>query len=111
MKFDMGSTTLSHLVKESDGSFQDLGSLVKRLIAAAEPLEGTFNGNGRVAFDSFKARTDEVAAELTVSLAAIIGGQADMDVAFVTGDEESADNSTQAMGSSNFDGARFASIA
>ncbi len=109
MKFDMGNQTLSQLTKETDGSHQDLGALVRRLVVAAEPMEQDFNGAGRAAFDQFKVRTDEVSNDLNSALAAIIGGQAGMDQAFQTGDAEAADNASQAMGSANFDGARFSS--
>ena len=64
MKFDMGASTLSTLSKQTQGSSDDLGALIRQLIAAAEPLEGRFNGAGRAAFDSFKARADEITAEL-----------------------------------------------
>lgn len=111
MKFDMGNTTLSTLTKGTDGSHQDLGAMVKSLIASVEPLEGKFNGAGRAAFDSFKARTDEVSADLNNSLAAILGGQSGMDMAFQTGDVETSDNASQAQGQANFDGARFGSRA
>ncbi|PRY62825.1 hypothetical protein BCF74_10332 [Knoellia remsis] len=107
MKFDMGSSTLSTLSSGTEGSHQDLGSLVLRLVAAAEPLEGKFNGAGRAAFDAFKARSDEVAADLNTSLGAILQGQGGMDVAFQTGDQEASDNAMRAQGSANFDGARF----
>ncbi|MDT9697328.1 hypothetical protein [Streptomyces sp. P17] len=46
MKFDMGSTTLSDLGKSTVGSSEDLGTLIKWLIQAAEPLEGKFNTGG-----------------------------------------------------------------
>lgn len=108
MKFDMGNTTLSTLTKNTDGENQDLGGLVKQLIAAAAPLEGKFNGAGRAAFDQFKARTDEISADLNSSLGKILTGQSGMDTAFQTGDQEASDNATAAQGSANFDGARFA---
>lgn len=111
MKFDMGNQTLSQLTKETDGSHQDLGALVRRLVAAAEPMEKDFNGAGRAAFDQFKVRTDEISNDLNSALAAIVGGQSGMDAAFQTGDTEAADNAAQAMGSANFDGARFGSRA
>lgn len=111
MKFDMGDTTLSTLAKGTEGSNQDLGALVQQLVAAVEPLEGKFNGAGRVAFDNFKARTDEIAAELNTSLGMILQGQGGMDTAFQAGDVEASDNATQAQGQANFDGARFASRA
>jgi len=107
MKFDMGSTTLSDLGKSTVGSGDDLGTLINWLIAAAEPLAGKFNGSGKVAFDSFKMRADEITAALNGSLGAILGGQSGMDEAFGTGDLEQGDNANQNMGLANFDAARF----
>ncbi|MEU7969890.1 hypothetical protein AB0D09_41650, partial [Streptomyces sp. NPDC049097] len=75
MKFDMGAQALSTLVKDSRGSSDDLGTLIRQLVQAAQPLEGKFNGVGRVAFDQFKLRADGIAKELNGSLAAILGGQ------------------------------------
>ncbi|WP_344924556.1 hypothetical protein [Saccharopolyspora gregorii] len=65
MKFDMGSSTLSTLTKQTQGSSDDLGTLIRQLIAAAEPLEGKFNGAGRAAFDGFQGarRRDHRRAE------------------------------------------------
>lgn len=107
MKFDMGQETLSTLVKGTTGSHDDLGALVKALVASVEPLEGKFNGAGRSAFDSFKGRTDQVTADLNSSLAAILQGQSGMDTAFKTGDAETADNAQQSQGQANFDAANF----
>ena len=107
VKFDMGSTTLAELGKSTVGSSDDLGTLIQLLISAAEPLEGKFNGSGKLAFDSFKNRADEITADLNGSLAAILGGQSGMDNAFGTGDVESQDNANQNMGLANFDAARF----
>ena len=107
MKFDMGSTTLSDLGKSTVGSSDDLGTLIKLLIQAAQPLEGKFNGAGKAAFDTFKAHADEITNELNDSLGAILGGQSGMDTAFGTGDVELGDNAHQNMGAANFDAARF----
>ncbi|MEU2383278.1 hypothetical protein ABZ606_01210 [Streptomyces sp. NPDC012461] len=107
MKFDMGSTTLSDLGKNTVGSSTDLGTLIRMLIQAAEPLEGKFNGSGKVAFDSFKRRADEITAALNQSLDAILEGQSGMDTAFGTGDVEQQDNARKNMGAANFDAARF----
>jgi hypothetical protein len=82
--------------------------LIRQLVVAAAPLEGKFNGAGRAAFDSFKSRTDEITAELNMSLGAIIRGQSGMDTSFVTGDIEMSDNARSAEGSASFDSARFA---
>ncbi|MCF3135034.1 hypothetical protein [Streptomyces olivochromogenes] len=107
MKFDMGSTTLSELGKSTVGSSDDLGTLIRWLIQAAEPLEGKFNGSGKVAFDSFKSRADEITNTLNSSLGAILGGQSGMDTAFGSGDVETQDNANKNMGGANFDAARF----
>ncbi|MGP4109555.1 hypothetical protein ACTWP5_01385 [Streptomyces sp. 4N509B] len=107
MKFDMGTQTLQSLSRQSQGSSTDLGTLIQQLVSAAEPLEGRFNGQGKAAFDAFKARSDEIAHALNSALSAILGGQTGMEQAFGAGDQESTDNATQAMGSANFDAARF----
>lgn len=107
MKFDMGAQTLTALTQRTQGSTEDLGALIRQLIAAAEPLQGSFNGAGRAAFDAFKANADATTAELNGALAAILGGQSGMNTSFVQGDTEMADNATSAQGSANFDAARF----
>jgi uncharacterized protein YukE len=107
MKFDMGSSTLSDLVRNTSGSSDDLGSLIKQLIAAADPLEGKFNGSGKAAFDAFKGRADSITSDLNSSLAAILGGQSGMDGSFADGDQEQQSNAQRNMGSANFDAARF----
>ncbi|MGW1199565.1 hypothetical protein ACWD4B_27550 [Streptomyces sp. NPDC002536] len=107
MKFDMGNTALSGLVGKTRGSSEDLGGLIRQLIAAAQPLEGKFNGAGKQAFDSFKSHSDQVTADLNSALSAILGGQSGMDSSFGQGDQESADNARQQMASANFDAARF----
>jgi uncharacterized protein YukE len=107
MKFDMGSQVLSTLISNSRGSSDDLGTLIRQLVQAAQPLEGKFNGAGRVAFDSFKARSDEIAANLNGALASILGGQSGMESAFGSGDQEQGENARSTEGAANFDGARF----
>lgn len=107
MKFDMGSTALSTLTSQTSGSSSDLGVLIRQLIAAAEPLEGRFNGAGKAAFDLFKANADEITAALNGSLQQILGGQSGMDTAFGSGDQESAENARTTMAAANFDAARF----
>lgn len=107
MRFDVGSQTLSTLTRQTQGASGDLGALIKQLIAAAQPLEGRFNGAGKAAFDSFKARSDEITADLNSSLSAILGGVHGMDTAFIQGETEIADNSKTGLGAANFDAARF----
>ena len=107
VKFDMGSSALSTLVGQTSGSSDDLGVLIRQLIAAAQPLEGRFNGAGKAVFDEFKRNADEITAALNGSLRDILGGQSGMDKAFGGGDVESADNARQTMAAANFDAARF----
>lgn len=107
MKFDMGAQTLSNLIRDSRGSSDDLGALVKQLVRAATPLEGKFNGSGRVMFDQFKSRADQIASDLNGSLSAILGGQSGMEKAFSSGDQEQGENARRQMSAADFDGARF----
>ncbi|MFI6933118.1 hypothetical protein [Streptomyces sp. NPDC050287] len=107
MKFDMGAQTLSQLQRDSRGSSDDLGSLIRQLVQAATPLEGKFNGSGRAMFDRFKGQADRITSDLNSSLSAILGGQSGMDSAFSSGDQEQGDNARQQMGAANFDAARF----
>lgn len=107
MRFDMGSDALPTLIKQTDGSHQDLGSLIRRLIAAAEPLEGKFSGAGKAAFDRFKARADEITADLNSAVASILGGQQGMNVAFTEGDQSMADTARGSEGAANFEAATF----
>ncbi|MFJ8676366.1 hypothetical protein [Streptomyces sp. NPDC093589] len=107
MKFDMGAQTLSTLRSQSQGSGSELGTLIRQLVQAAQPLEGKFNGSGKVAFDSFKSRSDEITAALNAALSAIVGGQSGMESAFGSGDQEQGDNARTQMSAANFDAARF----
>lgn len=107
MKFDMAVETLQNLTKSTGGSQEELTTLVRQLVDAVTPLEGKFNGAGRASFDAFKSRADEIANDLNSALAAVNAGQAEMDRSTQTGDQETADNSSKAEGSANFDGARF----
>ncbi|MFG3252695.1 hypothetical protein [Streptomyces sp. NPDC048172] len=107
MKFDMGSSTLGTLTHETDGSAGDLTTLIQLLISAAEPLEGKFNGQGKIAFDEFKRNSDDISNALNSALNAILGGQSGMDQSFGEGDQEHGDNARQAIGAANFDAARF----
>lgn len=107
MKFDMGTDTLSTLITRTQGQSQDLGTLIKALVQAGEPLEGRFNGAGKQAFDAFKAHTDQITADLNGALAAIIGGQSGMNKSFQQGQVDFAQNAKTAMGGADFSAASF----
>ncbi|MDL4772398.1 MULTISPECIES: DUF6507 family protein [Thermomonosporaceae] len=106
-RWDYGQETLVTLAKNTGGSAQELATLVKQLIAAAEPLTGKFDGAGKAAFDSFKAHSDQIIADLTTGLGSVNQGQAGMEKAFVTGDQTMAADAQHNMGAANFDGAKF----
>ena len=107
MKFAMGADTLRTLSKQTSGSTDDLGSLVKQLAQAAEPLEGQFNGVARSRFDNFKAETDRIAVELNGALAAVLMGITGQDRAFVEGETTMADETAATQAGAAFDAARF----
>lgn len=106
-RWDYGDQTLVTLARNTGGSAQELSALLKQLIAAAEPLSGRFNGAGKAAFDSFKARSDQITADLTAGLGSVNTGQIGMEKSFVTGDQTMADDAARNMSAANFDGAKF----
>jgi hypothetical protein len=107
MKFAMGAETLGQLTKQTSSASDDLGTVVKQLFAAAEPIQGKFNGAGRAAFDTFKGHTDEIANELNGALAAVLHGIDGQNVAFIRGEEQMVSETHTAQAGANFDGARF----
>lgn len=107
MKFAMGAETLGQLTKQTSTATDDLGALVKELFAAAEPIQGKFNGAGRAAFDRFKGETDAIAGELNGALFAVLGGQQGMDVAFLQGEDQMVSETTSAQSGAGFESARF----
>jgi uncharacterized protein YukE len=103
----MGSDVLGTLTKKTSSSSEDLGSLVRELAEAAEPLQGKFNGAGRGAFDRFHAETDRIAIDLNGALSAVLTGISGMDRAFGEGDEQLREEITTATNAVNYDAARF----
>ncbi|MBA9006721.1 MULTISPECIES: hypothetical protein [Thermomonospora] len=106
-RWDQGAETLSTLARNTGDRGEELASLVRALIAAAEPLSGKFNGAGKAAFDSFKARSDQIIADLKGGLDRVNIGQVGMDRAFLTGDQSMADEAGRTMSAANFDAAKF----
>ena len=111
MTFDMGAQTLSRLTTATSTAHDDLGANVRALYDAAAPLEGRFNGDGRAAFDRFKAETDQIATELNLALAAVLGGIDGQNTAFVDGEQQMAEETSTAHSGAGFDAARFSSSA
>ena len=102
VKFSMEGDALSTLGRKTSTESDDLGALVRRLYDAAAPLEGTFNGPAKAAFDSFKDRVDDVATVLNNALVGITGSIAAQSTAFVTAADEGADVHSSVAGSQDF---------
>jgi uncharacterized protein YukE len=109
MTFDMGAQTLSQLTTATSSANDDLGANVRALSDAATPLEGRFNGEGRAAFDRFKVDTDAIATELNAALAAVLAGIDGQNTAFLTGEQQMAEETSTAYAGAAFDAARFSS--
>ena len=107
MKFAMGADTLSHLTKQTSSSNDDLGSHVKRLARAGDPVQDDFQGAGKAAFLDFHKRSDEIALGLNQALASVLQGISGMDSSFVAGEQQQADETRGLMSSANFEAARF----
>lgn len=105
MKFAMEADALQVLGRKTSTESDDLAQLVRNLMEAAEPLEGTFNGTAKAAFNSFKSRTDEIASILSNALVGITESIAGQNLAFVTAADEGADTHHSAEGAANFAGA------
>ncbi|WP_240613382.1 WXG100 family type VII secretion target [Brachybacterium endophyticum] len=106
-RFSMEADTLVRLGKRTSSENDDLGTQVKRLVDAAEPLSGTFNGPARASFDSFKGKVDEIATALNSALAGIVGSIEGQNTAFQTGAEEGAATHQSHEGAADFTSTGF----
>lgn len=101
-KFSMEADVLTRLGQRSSTESEDLGSQVRALADAAEPLSGVFNGPAKASFNQFHGRVDEIANALNSALAGIVGSIEGQDKAFQQGAQEGADTHRAAEGSSDF---------
>lgn len=104
MKFSVGTQTLGTLLNRTTTQSDDLGTLVQKFIAAAEPLQNVMSGPAKDAFDKFKGRSDEVAGTLHNALVGICGSIDGQNKSFIQGAQEGADTHSQSEGSANFAG-------
>lgn len=111
MKFAMGADTLSVLGQRTATESDDLGQLVRNLKDAAEPLEGTFNGTAKSAFNSFKSRTDEIAVTLNNALAGITESIDGQNRSFVNAANEGSEAHRSAENAADFAGADTSAFA
>ena len=107
MTFDMGAQTLTRLSTATSSAHDDLGANVRALYEAAAPLEGKFNGQGRAAFDRFKAHTDQIATELNAALASVLAGINGQNTAFIQGEQQMVEETNSAHSAAPFAAARF----
>jgi uncharacterized protein YukE len=108
MTFDMGAQTLAQLTTATSSASDDLGANVHKVYDAAAPLEGNFNGEGRAAFDRFKADVDDIATELNAALASVLAGIDGMNTAYVGTEQNQAQDNSTLHGNSHFELARWA---
>ncbi|MBO0813396.1 MAG: hypothetical protein J2P23_15325 [Microlunatus sp.] len=106
-RYAMGDTTLTTLTRQTSTNSDDLGTLVRQLAAAAEPIQQDFQGAGRVAFDEFHGHTDEIANGLNAALKSVLAGVGGQDSAFAQGVTQQYEQTHGLMASANFDAARF----
>ncbi len=109
LKFAMGADTLTQLTTKTSSANDELGTLVRQLADAGEPLYGRFNGAGRAAFDRFKGETDRVAVELNGALNAVLTGISEQNTAFIQGEQQMVDETSAAQSGVSFEAARFGS--
>ena len=107
MYFKMTDEALPTLNKQTGASHQDIGSLIKDLIASVAPLEGKFDGDGYVQFQNFKLNADQITVDLQNAFGAVGEGQAGMHTAFVTGTDEMVTNARTTEGSADYSTAIF----
>lgn len=101
-KFSMEQQTLVTLGQRTTTESDDLGQLVRDFIAAAEPLEQSFNGPARTSFNNFKTRADSISTALNTALAGIVGSIAGQNIAFVTGAEDAAAQHDSTAGAQDY---------
>lgn len=106
-RWNYGDETITTLAGQTQASGDELASLVKELVEAAEPLRDKFSGPGAAAFANFKERSDEIAADLRAGLGRINEGQGELNASFQTGEQTMVDDADKNMASANFDAAKF----
>lgn len=97
----------SGYINNTDVSNQDLGTLITKLVNAAEPLKEKFEGSGRGSFDQLHVRAKEISDMLKKDLNSLQEGQVEISNAVVQGDEAMSDAAQRQMNASNFDNVKF----
>lgn len=105
MKFAMEADALIQHGQKTETEHGDLGSLVRDLVAAADPIMKDFNGPGRAAFNTFKLKADSISGQLNAALAGILRSVGEQNNAFVAAADESQDLYQSSMAGANFDAA------
>ncbi|MGO1570257.1 MAG: hypothetical protein ACTJFR_02705 [Canibacter sp.] len=101
-RFSMDQQTLVTLGQRTETESDDLGTLVRNFIEAAEPISGSFNGPARSAFNSFKGNADGISTMLNSALQGVLGSIVGQNRAFTEGMTEGAESHKANMGGADW---------
>ena len=87
-KYDMEAVALTRHADSIDAAYGELTRLVRTFVLSAQPLVGTFSGQGKAAFNRFKTDTDRISEDLKVSLTSVHEGTQGQNHAFASGDQD-----------------------
>lgn len=104
-RWDMAQGAFDVSARSTAGRTGDLGGLVKALVAAAAPLEGKFQGEGKRMFDLFKNNVDQTVAALNAGMGHLATGQKGIGTAMSQAEAEQVSAGKQAQGSADAQGA------
>lgn len=102
MKFSMEADALTVHTKHGESNNGDLRTLVKKLLAAAEPVSNTFNGPAKAAFNTLKMNADSVADQLHNAHTGLMNSANDQNVALTTAANDAADLHSQTTSGLDF---------
>lgn len=100
--FSMDQQTLVTLGQRTETESEDLGTLVRNFIEAAEPLSASFNGPARSSFNNFKGNADGIASMLNSALSGVLGSISGQNRAFTEGMSEGAEAHKANMGGTDW---------
>jgi hypothetical protein len=103
-KFSMDQQTLVTLGQRTETESDDLGTLVRNFVQAAEPIEASFNGPAKASFNKFKANADGISHQLNRALGAIVGSIGGQNKAFTEAMSEGAEAHKSNEGGADWSG-------
>lgn len=100
--FSMDQQTLVTLGQRTETESDDLQTLVRNFIDAAEPISASFNGPARASFNNFKANADSISTMLSRALNGVLGSIVGQNRAFTEGMTEGAEAHKSNMGGTDW---------